>query len=499
MAVEVTTYNIGQGLFNLVCEENGGKRRCGIVDCGTINITKNMFTDETLDNAIATIKKFRGNVIDYVVLSHQDKDHWSRILDLLERFYNIEQGTYYKNSSGTKAFFYTKNNKKTEVMKWDCKYQTFSYKFLEDYYQTQFMETWTSNTNLRIDFSLSIDTILDKFRCSIEAEYDSEIYAISACDPKKDKKINLDNPKEELEMIVPKLVKYIKDEYHIVTSETAITQYISNCFSKKKLGIDMYRTIANMTETCDANIAIYAGGEEAGMSYIMLKSILDVYGILNEGSRYIVLFTKDTPYPTGYSIFINVSEIYKDNDNDKDRVKPILRNATSFMTLFTQGNLQILFPGDATFHTFRRVLDRKIIKKLNFIVAPHHGSYHSNIVIDADNKVIKDQPVINFFKETTPTKVFISAFHGTFGHPRRSVVNFMEKYAAFTSKKEKHKLALCDDMDKNKILKTEETNKEIYTTEISNDLIYTAHDIIIKKPSVLSEKMIVPEDTVFLS
>ena len=87
---EVTTYNVGQGLFNLVQIKTDRKPPsnclfCGIFDCGTINNPYGSKQKILQDAA----EKINGAEVECIVIPHQDKDHWSYLIELLQKVYNF--------------------------------------------------------------------------------------------------------------------------------------------------------------------------------------------------------------------------------------------------------------------------------------------------------------------------------------------------------------------------------------------------------------------------
>ena len=73
MSYEVITYNVGQGLFNLVIEVNDeGVSFCGIFDCGSIYYHPIIDKQAVLDDAACKIRWVGGlNCIVHRLISRQ--------------------------------------------------------------------------------------------------------------------------------------------------------------------------------------------------------------------------------------------------------------------------------------------------------------------------------------------------------------------------------------------------------------------------------------------
>ena len=108
MSYEVTTYNVGQGLFNLVIEVNDeGVSFCGIFDCGSIYYHPIIDKQAVLDDAACKIRWVGG--LNCIVISHQDLDHWSWLIELLEKLYvfNFDYNIWYMSDKS--RYTYKKN------------------------------------------------------------------------------------------------------------------------------------------------------------------------------------------------------------------------------------------------------------------------------------------------------------------------------------------------------------------------------------------------------
>ncbi|MCH5252256.1 MAG: hypothetical protein J1F22_04720 [Lachnospiraceae bacterium] len=86
--VEVYTYNVGQGLFNILIDKGKsglcGGPFCAIFDCGKVQHCGKYDWAAIKKEAINLLVKVKGP--DLIVISHQDTDHWDHLKDLLEEY-----------------------------------------------------------------------------------------------------------------------------------------------------------------------------------------------------------------------------------------------------------------------------------------------------------------------------------------------------------------------------------------------------------------------------
>ncbi|MEG0614715.1 MAG: hypothetical protein RR540_03085, partial [Oscillospiraceae bacterium] len=101
----------------------------------------------------------------------------------------------------------------------------------------------------------------------------------------------------------------------------------------------------------------------------------------------------------------------------------IYKNASSVIIAFqpTAENCVLLFPGDATVHTFASLTD--ILENsglsIELLIAPHHGSDDTNFAYGADKNIMpkEEQPFCKLLSSSEPSLIFISANKSKYGHP----------------------------------------------------------------------------------
>lgn len=512
MAIEVTTYNIGQGLFNLVCERfDNGETRCGVVDCGTLMQTRFYFTDDKLVNAVNKIKKDGKPCLSYIVISHQDNDHWSKILDLIGKLYNVDQEAKYKNSEDTIAFVY-KMGPSTSISKcWKSEDGRDSYSYFKEelWYEISALSIYMDDkidVNIKIKSNNLVNNIINMARISFtavknkQAEGAIDVIAIEDITNENDietyNKVSKDRPVdfETSKGIIAELMK----KHLGYMAVTSIRKYLDDACEDIHTWFQIKKEITDTESVFDPpeQLRIYLGGIERGHSYCVLGTILSCFGEVQDMDSCILYFGEENFEPERYQI-----EIDDDLGVLSDQMmtsRAISRNATSIMTLIQNGGKYILLPGDATLHAFSAALGLFKNTLIDLMIAPHHGSYHTNVLLDGDKKEDKNQPVKEFFKITRPQRVFISAKHECFGHPDQRVFEFMKNY---TLPAIRHKIGVCCDKKFYEV----NTEKAVYSTETYskssrvNMLTYAWPEESQNAPLLpVREKLKAPEDKLFL-
>ena len=169
--VKVYTFNIGQGLFNLLTEETADKKFCAIFDCGTLN-TSYPVIEENLNLAVQIINEFGG--LDLIVISHQDEDHWNKMLNLIEKCYkiNIDNNWIFNE---TNHRYLRKVSSTYELLKEDY-YNIFDiYKYIEK--DTYILDKHYCINENELELEVNINTDNNKINYDIFI-IDNEIYKI---------------------------------------------------------------------------------------------------------------------------------------------------------------------------------------------------------------------------------------------------------------------------------------------------------------------------------
>lgn len=430
---EVTTYNVGQGLFNLLRIKNAEPTVyewafCGVLDCGSSSNPDN--AKRSINDAVKKIREVKR--LDILVISHQDKDHWSYVEDFIIKLFNLEEDTWYKSDKTQHLVKYRKKGNVSILEKYwekaDCQTQAGECRYTCNYINGDAMVKLTriargNELSWLVEGGISGScskyfNIYGKFKGDnivytriwrpgtipgpFEEHLSQNIYEeIRACIKKHAKHFGFSDDH------VPKIGEMITEAFRrSITFSTENEKVLNGFIGEVYLG--------------------GAGGDEN--RYNLLKDYLDEYALAVMRIKEPVLLGMQYLGSTkqGFDFDPNVSE----NSHQSTTIKSILYNATSLISYYVldDGRL-LLFPGDATMHTFGSVqqfLHGLGCSVIEFITAPHHGSLETNFVLDDCGDVAScHQPIVNFFNTFTPQVVSVSAYHGTYGHPNLKTVGCM--------------------------------------------------------------------------
>lgn len=435
----VMTYNVGQGLFNLlqIFNEEGECIFCGVFDCGSTS-RLSAEKEEKLENAVSKIHE--AGRLDYVVISHQDIDHWRYVRDLIKMLYNAEENIWYK--SGNHLIKYCKKGDiSIEEMYWEGK--TRPTQAAECKYTCTYENSDAVIKLIQITRGRELTWLVEGGVSEKRSEY-FNIYGIFEGDNIVYTRIwrpgTIPDPSDKLlsQKIFEEIRTYIeKHASHFGLSDYHVPKVSDMIIEAFQRAITFSAENKKVLDLC-SDIAIkyvYLGGEEGGDNgYRDLKNFFAAYtNNVRRINRSAILHINDETWE-GFNFDPNVSQNSKQSTSNKQ----VRYNATSLTACYMLSNDMLLFfPGDATIHTFGKLHDivheRYDDNPVEFITAPHHGAYDTNIVLDKNgNQTPNGQTVINFFDTFIPQKVVISAKHTKYGHPSGVVVQFMIANTAST-------------------------------------------------------------------
>lgn len=414
--VKVYTFNIGQGLFNLLTEETAHKKFCAVFDCGTLN-TSYPLIEENLNSAVQIINEFGG--LDLIVISHQDRDHWNKMLNLLEKCYkiNIDNNWIFNE---TNHRYLRKVSSTYELLKEDY-YNIFDiYKYIEK--DTYILDKHHCINENELELEVNINTDNNKINYDIFI-IDNEIYKIGL-------NINVNNCEYN------KKIKY--DEIEDNINNLSIDEYTKRLILDNiYIDIDELKKYKDFQKPkfkykineCIPKIIIC--GYERSASYNNFCNAMNFFG--NVEFFYI-----------SYVVYFNYKYMHSCCSLDFDIIglnRSIIRNATSTISVYKyDDDKSIIFPGDATYHVFNDLYKKiNISAPVELLIAPHHGSFDTNIVLDKENKLLPDdnQPFLKLLDKIKPKTVFISALLSKFGHPD---LKFLEYVSNFAQNVQKHNI-----------------------------------------------------------
>lgn len=479
----VHVYNIGQGLCTMLrTEPDGENDYLGIFDCGTLRERNK----EDVIERIAEYAHQRG-CIDSIVISHQDIDHWSLLLDIIWKCYEIESNKiichdkFYLNRTRYKTTTYEVTEEGTvecsnvemgdvynsnfwvevdenEVIQ---RFELFG-QFLENRRlgECNFWLRW-SNAASEMELEVSIDDIMVEDKDN-PGHYINQAY---------DKLLNVNFEREAFKSgdwhCVREEIEH-QEKYKEIEAEIGYNQLFKSHFNRFLDYIREFRFSYNYIHTTlsqptnfklqDCHIGkIWLGGDcwEVGYKrlYSILKKLVKIDLVYNVNG-----FTKVSSDDYGDNIRmcglmrVNESTICSDDvttstfDIDENLVDcishragditpAIVHNASSLIVEFDTSteakSRRIIYPGDATVHVFSdlaNALDGPEIFENTFFMAPHHGSLHTNYC-DGEQ-----QPFYQLLDKLTGEKTVklsacvISALGEVFGHPNKKFVYDMRDY-----------------------------------------------------------------------
>lgn len=462
MAIEVTTYNVGQGLFNLLVETDSvGNHFCGLIDCGTIAAASKESVDGILDDASERINQI-GH-LDFIVISHQDKDHWSLLLKLL--------GKIYSDSSVQSKWLLVESQK---LIRLEEKRSTIKLEFFKssDRYECV-IDDLAYRSQISVSYSIGGPQFVLDINDNLNDENDSEYHFFHMFGYEWDDKyyfeIKLDKYKKALcfvkdteEDVKNTVLQCIRENEYAAAITKAMSTRFERLWEKRDevKKYDEYKSQAISRTIHDTQI--YLGGRERTSGYVHLQEVLQLFGKVECKDNGVLYISKNDSFK---HYRIGVEEVLLGNENQKISQNAILRNATSLMAVYTSMENEIFFfPGDATIHTFYAFTIVEFIS-INYMTAPHHGSYNTNFVIDDEGQIAENQPVKQFIEQHSPDVVVFSAKHDKFGHPNYQVQKFMHGYAKIG----KHKIIQCCDITNTK---TEIVDYGTITTETTGTCHY---------------------------
>lgn len=460
--VEVTTFNVGQGLFNLVISrKNNGKLYVGVFDCGNFAEYSSTGIEEACGK-LNSIEDFE--TIDQVVISHQDRDHWRNLVDflLLLNGYTYSVDSWYVLSEEDAYGEYV------EALQFSDRFIKHLYRDHEEYLCTALWYEKNEHSCYHWDFvSLQLDILINKgemsakwkvdFHTEFEDPFTAEIilkgttYDIKFTyfDNNFDKKecrsndISADN----LRCIMIDMVSSIACDLNIKIRIYTMWNGIFGCgvFDCKNWAWDFENPLFIRKGIQEA----YMGGLCCEMGYSILTTWMNFFAKkVNDKCQFLYNYPdRDKKYGQ-YPFYLEESIKYPSIKQDH-----ILKNATSQVTMIYMDDSHCLvFPGDATVHVFStlsRVLTERGGAQVELLLAPHHGSGDTNFcwhkIRGEQARLDEIQPFHNFLSRFPPNYIFISAARDKFGHPSKRFLEACRKYCR--GRAERHFVLLGSDTD----------------------------------------------------
>lgn len=467
---EVKTYDVGQGLFSLLWEEKEDGIFCALFDCGTSKWDPEISKEDIIDDAVSLIQACGG--LDMIVISHQDSDHQNYLWELMRQVYGEipYMGAGWKKNSmyPTRAM-----NIGFGIVEW-CECGNIR----------SYIKWFATDTQISYYFSeyscYEVFFLIDKYYiqmkiCENSSEQEIELLIQETNGEEISVKDTCGTSVDVLE-IIDKIFEY--DQIPPIIGQRAKNRtryYMKQIyeFSEEKI-VGIIEAAEMLELSFQKEIRIIMGGAECGSGYKMLKKKMSFFGeVLEYENALINMPAAGMTEPSALGIDENVAP-----HSALWATAAIRKNATSVVSCYqTRENQILLFPGDTTVHVFKSINEAMTEQPINLMIAPHHGAFHTNYVVDKDMHLVDAQPISVLLNEKTPQCVFISAFHSKHGHPSGQFINDVCETAAEAPE---HLISYCINLNRgcDQYGWAElPCSKAVYTTETSGHLIWPVEDV----------------------
>ena len=539
-------YNVGHGVCTLLT----GKRKvgndvvpyCGIFDCGTMSPNCYCDLNLVLRDMVQKIKEVKKSdevkYIDDLVISHQDEDHWNRIIDVFFALNGIKNGDYF-GEKGKEIWRLSEDSNKiwlncireneyrkyyyTKEYKYYCKIQYDDKDTLVWIYIT-ISPVFDSSMKREYKAELKFDDDSEKWYCKYEDKYFREEEV---------------DEKEILTKELDEIIDYMGS--HLIC-ETEADQFnillaiadIKVSFDKKNIDEFDAALVSQNLSTIKFRVkrAVFGGnfitnGYDRMMKIfsLMQEHYFNKFSEWEKDGAYLVLNKYTVPggikdlkvEPTHPEYqWVDTSRLYRKYPPN------IVRNLTSVVTQLNIDNDHILLlPGDVTYHKFS-IISEKIESmgdnKLSLFLAPHHGSDNTNFIPDTEvddpfNSLLE---IIN--KKQTSCNLVISGYNTRRPHPGKRFTQLSENRLSTNMSVANHKYAYATDIrekpsegtqqEETNGLDVSETAKRIFTTNclpLEKELYkskpyfeYFNGEILMNRTSKSSSKRSLPPDNSFI-
>ncbi len=428
---QVITFNVGQGLFNLMIgRRNDGSLFTAVFDCGNFQEYQMTGIEEACGilNQIADFK-----MLNYVVISHQDVDHWRKFIDfmLLLNGHTYSEDAWYCLRESRRPFFWLK---------------------FSNHSLSQFRVIPDVEVQHVIGYYTEEDYVLGRCYVAVPGDYQKSrwylefyvqkfelVFAISPSDTSSIYKVELSDRgklrKETaaLDGIRRKCITMLATAGYVQNVTDRMYKLLNGIFPLLEFEYDSFLSYCENANNIEKVIEnLYAGGMDCESGYRIFKKIISnfTHYYNNDPYAYMVLLpdTNSVSYKENFIAF------------DQNVEKPVLKdavykNATSLITaVYVSQKDCLLFPGDATVHVFHALRKRlRIGTNVKLLLAPHHGSLDTNFSFHkVPGKTIyekdENQPLQSLLKQFPPERIFISAHREKFGHPSASFLDLCVEF-----------------------------------------------------------------------
>lgn len=507
--VLLNVLNVGQGLCSVVTgTKDNGEPYCGIFDCGTLAYNPVCSRQQTLAQIGNLICKTGQPVITDIVISHQDIDHWSMLMDILSGYFGMKKGWLYRKNKfvytmaagGARLFSFSLSRHSHAYFEgWfekEKSVQKLDYTIREDervsefYYEGTFYEegkqweisvsdnAWLFNYDGKSKLTVDLACRSDTGEVIAKVYYEIRI-------PLMEIEVYPELMNRILGYVVNNKIYFDEnrfgraDKMYLRGHIRAACDLVQNDQHSFSDIYDIVTSVPDNTPVKPIQNLVWGGAKPSSKCKLAQKIMSHMCD-----NGFIERFSE---YPDGgYFVFqedelCDIESFDERYDSDMEDAHGetmqqlnIKRNATSVVTCMTFAHEgRFLFPGDLTVHRFEWLRDVVIDEEpyaVSVMTAPHHGSDVTNFCILHDNEHI--QPLhllLDLFQNDTQRIFVVSALLSKFGHPGKDFMTYAVGYASDGSM---HNICYGEEVQKGRSItcqrKTEMIAQDVYCTEMTD-------------------------------
>lgn len=469
---QVYTFNVGQGLFNLMIgTKDDDSLYTAVFDCGNFP----QYRETHIADACTKLRETDAfDHIDDVVISHQDVDHWRNFLDLMFQLNGTtsQSDQWYRFCTGDDPYDMLEFND-NYVLRLTTKEAFFGKLYVCQNMHFFFDKDIEAEASSRLYdahsvFSgWSVRLKFDGTSCSLlihPAPFSGKQYhyICSSSSPLCFKRGYSDSLDEIRDGFVDFVADFIQTaDFHELIFSVIYTFFKHMLFFTE----NVHKAVESSVPLNIAATRLYLGGLDCGQEYIRFKKIAAIFANeVTEGQSLLSIYPDSEIHTLYFPPLIDLT-LYDKKGHSLSQNGAVYRNATSLVTaVYVADDQFLLFPGDATFHVFSllaQTLDEDT--KMLLFLAPHHGSYDTNFAFEETGMEAFPQPLSELLEQFPPVMVGISAEHTRFGHPSAFFLGISCEACVLDFGKDTHPVIYCDN-DSNTV-ETADVKKAVYSTE----------------------------------
>lgn len=454
----VTMLPMGQGAMNLIeIYDDSILVSLSLIDCGSSDSKKSKAAcKKSLAHAARKMKERYNNgstgirrvYLDCLLLTHKDADHYNQLNKLFRLafgghpsittvrtgYLKDENNTYYNDKYWNLYIHEIRSQKKgyTQMKLTQTVNTQFNYMNWQLKYTDKNMSMIVYWINIYGYLSININ---ENGKKPIAISSRGKLYGPNG------KQINIPQDYNELKEVFQKICKIYPEQCKCINKDIINNMFNNLKTDYKKIDNKIYGNKIQIPP-CIKTLCIGGNKTESGSEFAQMEELLKQYSYIQycdcqmQGS--ISLYG-------GFGLHI-IQRMHVDDLMELDGlytnsgINPSIKNnATSIVcALLSKDNnkiQKIVFSGDATVHTFYRMLIdiRERNKPIDYSgaiwTAPHHGAYTTLEGWIKNNQEEDEQVFLSLLQEVKPNQIIVSAgYENTHGHPCDGFVKIVETY-----------------------------------------------------------------------